>query len=111
MLVSDLKFFGTSQTPPDNLICPAVELFNAAKFATDAKAIIESSDRGNRRNAFVALLKDVQNAGRKKIAERFKERPFEARPTTRSYAYLTDVIVTSTFRFAHDILQESPSDN
>ena len=111
MLVSDLKLFGTSQTPPDNLICPAVELFNAAKFATDARAIIESSDRGNRRNAFVALLKDVQNAGRKKIAERFKERPFEARPTTRSYAYLTDVIVTSTFRFARDILQESPSDN
>ncbi len=72
-------------------------------------AAITSDQPENRRKAFVTLLKTIQTNGRDRIAQRFTDRPFDARPATRSYAFLTDALVTTAFAFARDVLHPGTS--
>jgi [protein-PII] uridylyltransferase len=93
----------TVTPPPDNLICPAAELFDEEAIKS-AVAEITLGPADACRGAFVELLKTTQKSARDRIAQRFTDRPFDARPATRSYAFLTDALVTTAFAFARDVL-------
>ena len=89
----------TPRTAPDDLICPAASIFDAtavARALADATAGLEP---GQIRGAVVPILSQALQQGRAAIAEAFAARPFDARPVTRSYCWLTDCIVAS----AHDV--------
>ncbi|WP_171101022.1 [protein-PII] uridylyltransferase [Ruegeria sp. HKCCD7255] len=80
--------------PLGELICPADEIFDSAAVSTQlANAFETITDNTALRAETVRILRDTQKTGRKAIAEAFAERPFDARPLTRSYAYLTDQLV------------------
>ncbi|EEX08572.1 protein-P-II uridylyltransferase [Ruegeria lacuscaerulensis ITI-1157] len=83
------------------LICEATEIFDSS--AVDARlseALSDTSDTASARAAAVGVLREVQKAGRKAIAEAFAARPFDARALTRSYTYLTDGLVCTTMQVA-----------
>ncbi len=91
--------------PEDNLICPADEIFNSAEIDANLSAVLAGSpDNSALRGETVRILRDAQKAGRKAIAEAFAQRPFDARPLTHSYTYLTDQLVGTAMRIASEHL-------
>ena len=56
-------------------------------------AIAHAKDARDVRQATVAILRDAQDAGRQTIIDAFIADPFNARPTTRAFSWLTDQIV------------------
>ncbi len=87
---------------PDDLIRPAREIFDtAAVTAALETAVAGAEDAMAVRRATVAGLTDARRRGRDAIAEAFVNRPFAARPVTRSYAWLTDRLVVATFDIAN----------
>jgi [protein-PII] uridylyltransferase len=79
---------------PEDLICPAVEIFDPVAVATDlAAALADSSDAMAIRKAVVEILGKARSRGAAAIEAAFRDNPFEARPTTRAYCWLTDQIV------------------
>ncbi len=92
-------------TPRGELICPAEEIFDsAAVMAKLTIAFEDTSDNTARRNETVRVLRDAQKAGRQAIADAFAQRPFDARPLTRSYTYLTDGLVCTAMQVASTVL-------
>ncbi|WP_170427061.1 [protein-PII] uridylyltransferase [Ruegeria arenilitoris] len=88
-------------TPQGELICPADEIFDStAVLAQLSEAFENTQDNSARRNETVRILRDAQKAGRKAIADAFARRPFDARPLTRSYTYLTDGLVCTAMQVA-----------
>ncbi len=94
----DLK----DEMPQDELICPADELLDRGALRTALIAAVEAAgtERSDRRKAAVPILKDALTHGRAKIAEAFTAEPFNARGTTKAYAWLTDQIVVAVFDLA-----------
>lgn len=87
------------------LICAPELIFDAAAFAKDMAAATRGlTDHGDIRNAVVKLLRTQQSQGRAEIAKAFAERPFDARPMTRAYTYLTDHLVITALDVAQNIL-------
>lgn len=87
------------------LICAPELIFDAAAFAKDMAAATRGlTDHGDIRNAVVKLLRAQQSQGRAEIAKAFAERPFDARPMTRAYTYLTDHLVIAALDVAQNIL-------
>nr|WP_235820458.1 [protein-PII] uridylyltransferase [Falsiruegeria litorea] len=87
------------------LICEPNDIFDADTIRQRIDAIVDdTSDNAAIRNQVVGVLRDVQKAGRAKIAEAFATAPFAARPLTRSYTYLTDGLVRATLYVASEIL-------
>ncbi|WP_377191242.1 [protein-PII] uridylyltransferase [Ruegeria meonggei] len=83
------------------LICPADEIFDGgAVMAKLSEAFDTTSDNAARRGETVRILRDAQKAGRQAIAAAFANRPFEARPLTHSYTYLTDGLVCTAMKVA-----------
>ena len=79
---------------PDSLICPALSIFdNAAVRARIDRAHADATDARQARAATLEILKDAQNLGRQTISDAFAATPFDARPTTRAYSWLTDQLV------------------
>ena len=86
---------------PADLICPADDIINRATFGAALVDICSSAkDAKDIRQAVVGLLRDTQKSGRARIAEGFAQRPFDARPMTRAYTWLTDCMVTTTLHVA-----------
>ena len=56
-------------------------------------AITVAKDARNVRQAIVAILRETQDTGRQTIIDAFVADPFNARPTTRAFSWLTDQIV------------------
>ena len=56
-------------------------------------AITVAKDARNVRQAIVAILREAQDTGRQTIIDAFVADPFNARPTTRAFSWLTDQIV------------------
>jgi len=56
-------------------------------------AIAHAKDARDVRQATVAILRDAQDVGRQTIIDAFIADPFNARPTTRAFSWLTDQIV------------------
>ncbi|WP_240336708.1 [protein-PII] uridylyltransferase [Tropicibacter sp. Alg240-R139] len=87
------------------LICEPNDIFDADDIRQRIDALAEdTSDNATIRNGVVSVLRDVQKAGRAKIADAFAGAPFAARPLTRSYTYLTDGLVRTTLYVASTIL-------
>jgi [protein-PII] uridylyltransferase len=97
--------FDTLEQTPGGMICPAETIFDAQAFEVALEeAIATANDHKEIRAVAVGKLREMRKAGNDAIAEAFSASPFAARATTRSYSYLTDQIVQSVFRVAHDIL-------
>ncbi len=95
---------------PDNLICPAIEIFDAeAVNARIIERLGDATDDKALRAAAVSVLRDAQAAGRTAIAEAFTLRPHDARPTVQAYAWLTDGIVRTVFQLAVTRLHPRPN--
>ncbi|MEM6375255.1 MAG: [protein-PII] uridylyltransferase, partial [Pseudomonadota bacterium] len=97
--------------PPDDLICPATDIFDADQFWREIDAAMAPSDLDatKQRSTVVALLKTMQRQGRSAISEATVNAPFAARPTTRAYCWLTDCIVVTTLRFVCTYLHPLPN--
>ena len=91
----------TNMTAPDDLICPASSIFDAVqtRSAIDAANATLTDPRDIRR-ATVDILTAAQKVGRDAIQTAFEAAPFDARPTTRAYSYLTDQLVGETLHVA-----------
>lgn len=101
--VSDLP--ALTLAPRGELICPVDEIFDSnAVLAQLSDAFDKISDNVARRQETVRILRDVQKAGRKAIADAFAKRPFDARPLTRSYTYLTDGLVCTAMKVSSEDL-------
>lgn len=93
-------------TPPDGtLICPAGDIFdNAGVNAQLVQAFQSCADNAAMRAETVRILRDAQKTGRAAIADAFATRPFDARPLTHSYTYLTDQMVCTAMRVSSEWL-------
>ncbi|MDP5217404.1 [protein-PII] uridylyltransferase [Ruegeria sp. 2205SS24-7] len=88
-----------------DLICPPDQIFDPDQIMGQIEALAaEGADNAALRSAVVAILRDTQKAGRNAIATAFAEKPFAARPLTRSYTYLTDGMVRTALYVASEIL-------
>ncbi len=92
-------------TPKGELICPAQDIFDStAVLAQLSEAFENVSNNTARRAECVRILRNAQKAGRQAIADAFFQRPFDARPLTHSYTYLTDGLVCTAMQVAsHDL--------
>ena len=96
---------GQNGTSLHDLICPDHEIFDSAGVnAQLSNAFDDCKDNSEMRAATVRILRDAQKAGRKAIADAFAQRPFDARPLTRSYTYLTDKLVCTALMVASEHL-------
>ncbi|GFE63313.1 bifunctional uridylyltransferase/uridylyl-removing enzyme [Litoreibacter roseus] len=95
---------------PDDLICPATDIVDRSDLrSTVLKALGATDTDKGRRAATVAVLNEVNKAGRMKIAEAFAEAPRAAGQMTRSYSYLTDCLVREAFFVAREVLHPLPN--
>ena len=90
------------ETParPDDLILPPQEILDTEALwrALDAAGARGASPAELRRET-VPILAEAMANGRAAIAEAFAARPFDARPATRAWCWLTDCLVCA----AHDM--------
>ncbi|WP_432817155.1 [protein-PII] uridylyltransferase [Sulfitobacter sp. JB4-11] len=98
---------GAAASP--RLIADAAEIFDAPSIQSALDDACTASGDKTPRAAAVAVLKEAQIAARTLIAERFSARPFEARPMTRSYTYLTDQLVQMALYVAATHLHPNPN--
>ncbi|WP_319546171.1 [protein-PII] uridylyltransferase [Ruegeria conchae] len=104
-LAPDSERLALATASKDDLICSADEIFDSV--FVDARlsdAIKNSSDNATLRAETVRILRDAQKAGREAISDSFSQRPFDARPLTHSYTYLTDQMVRTAMRVATEHL-------
>ena len=87
--------------PPADLILPPDEIFAAGKVALALdEAAAGATDSAALRRAAVAILGAEMTRGRAAIAEAFATRPFDARPATRAWCWLTDCITLAALDLA-----------
>jgi [protein-PII] uridylyltransferase len=92
-------------TASQPLICDSGTIFDAAAIWSQIKTAQETrADNAGLRAETVAILRAANLAGRAAIADAFGQRPFDARPLTRSYTFLTDGLVTTAHRVATTLL-------
>ncbi|MGR3814141.1 MAG: [protein-PII] uridylyltransferase [Cognatishimia activa] len=95
------KSAGFLPNPPQDLICDPDLIVDRAKLGAALADLCSSTqDAKEIRSGVVALLRDVQKTGRAAIEAGFETRPFDARPLTRAYTWLTDCMVTTTHHVA-----------
>ncbi|SEM61464.1 UTP--GlnB (protein PII) uridylyltransferase, GlnD [Roseovarius tolerans] len=101
----------TTLARPDDLICPAQEIFDepATRAALDRAVNEAAGDMAALRRAAVGILSERMKAGRTAIAEAFSARPFDARPATRAYCWLTDCIILSALDLATQHMHPLPN--
>ncbi|NNF72693.1 MAG: [protein-PII] uridylyltransferase [Rhodobacteraceae bacterium] len=96
--------------PADRLILPPNDLFDAEEVEAKLEAAAGSlTDNQKLRKAAVDVLRDANAKGRAAIAKAFAERPMAAREAVSSYAFITDGVVSTVFRFASRYLHPNPS--
>jgi [protein-PII] uridylyltransferase len=87
--------------PPENLICDPDLIVNRARLGAAITEICATeSDNRAVRTKVVELLRDVRKSGMVAIKAAFEMQPFEARPMTRAYTWLTDCLVQATHHVA-----------
>lgn len=95
--------------PADSLICAAAQIFDVEGIHAEIQKTAEEVGASGLRPEIVRILKDARSRGLKAIEEAFAAKPFEARPTVRSYAYLTDGLVTATVHAATTYFHPLPT--
>ena len=87
----------------EDLICESSQIFDQSKVNDFFN--LKVSERGE----LVSLLKELKSKGFDKISLELSKNPFKARKAISSYAFLTDCLVTSAWKFATEI--QFPSHN
>ena len=87
----------------EDLICDASQIFDQSKVNDFFN--LKVSERGE----LVSLLKELKSKGFDKISLELSKNPLKARKAISSYAFLTDCLVTSAWKFATEI--QFPSHN
>ena len=100
MLASDQVTILANATP-DDLICPASDIFDRADIAARVKAAtaLQTSEKDIRK-AVVGILTDARKDAMATIASAFRAQPGKARPVTKSYSWLTDQIIDIVLEIA-----------
>ncbi|WP_297777914.1 [protein-PII] uridylyltransferase [uncultured Roseovarius sp.] len=95
----------------DDLICPAETIFDIPAVAAEIdRAVAEAGgDMVALRRAVVTCLAAQIKQGRDAIATGLAAQPFEARPTTRAYCWLTDCVILTTLDIATRIMHPLPN--
>jgi len=95
----------------DDLICPAETIFDIPAVAAEIdRAVAEAGgDMVALRRAVVTCLAAQIKQGRDAIATGLAAHPFEARPTTRAYCWLTDCVILTTLDIATRIMHPLPN--
>ncbi len=100
----------TDTLAPEDLICPASEIFDTAGINARLDATLTPlSEPKEIRAATVTVLKEAKQHGRARLATAFAEDPMAAYPLTLSYAYLTDGLVRATLHVAQTYLHPLPN--
>lgn len=101
---------GGGQTVPDDLICPARDIFDPDAIRNEiAQTAAAKTAPAEIRAETVRVLREAQTRGRKAIADGFAQSPFAARPLTRAYTYLTDGMVRTALHVATTLLHPLPN--
>ncbi len=87
----------------EDLICESSQIFDQSKVNDFFN--LKVSERGE----LVSLLKELKSKGFDRISFELRKNPLKARKAIRSYAFLTDCLVTSAWKFATEI--QFPSHN
>ena len=87
----------------EDLICKSSQIFDQNKIKDFFN--LKVSERGK----LVSLLKELKSKGFDRISFELRKNPLKARKAIRSYAFLTDCLVTSAWKFATEI--QFPSHN
>mgnify|MGYP001214008635 FL=1 len=87
----------------EDLICESSQIFDQSKINDFFN--LKVSERGE----LVSLLKELKSKGFDKISLELSKNPLKARKAISSYAFLTDCLVTSAWKFATEI--QFPSHN
>jgi len=92
----------------NGLICPANSIFDTQQIWNDLSADLEGLSGADAaksvRSQTVAHLTKARKEGRAVIKDAIMASPFQSRPATKSYAYLTDCLVQMTLRVATEYL-------
>ncbi|WP_293450006.1 [protein-PII] uridylyltransferase [Planktotalea sp.] len=95
---------------PENLSCPAQHIFDADAILSKIEAeILSASSPMDVRKIAVTHLLEARKTGMALIADALRAAPFSARPMTRSYTYLTDCLVETSYQIATQILHPLPN--
>lgn len=96
--------------PRTALICAVDDIFNRASVEEQIlAAVANSADDRALRGEVVRILLQAQKSGRSAIESAFLAHPFEARPMTRAYTWLTDCLVGSAHFVATTYLHPLPT--
>ena len=87
----------------EDLICEASQIFDQSK--VNDFFSLKVGERGK----LVSLLKELKSKGFDRISFELRKNPLKARKAISSYAFLTDCLVTSAWKFATEI--QFPSHN
>ena len=87
----------------EDLICECSQIFDQSKVNDFFN--LKVGERGK----LVSLLKELKSKGFDRISFELRKNPLKARKAIRSYAFLTDCLVTSAWKFATEI--QFPSHN
>ena len=87
----------------EDLICESSQIFDQSKVNDFFN--VEFGERGK----LVSLLKELKSKGFDRISFELRKNPLKARKAISSYAFLTDCLVTSAWKFATEI--QFPSHN
>ncbi|OSP56071.1 [protein-PII] uridylyltransferase [Pseudoruegeria sp. SK021] len=95
---------------PTELICdPSAICDEAALLAALAQIAADEPDTTKQRPAVIQTLQQARTQGAARIADGIQQRPLDARAAVRSYAYLTDCLVKSTYWMATTHIHPTPS--
>ena len=87
-----------SHRVPEQLVCPAEELFDSARIRSAlAEDLRDITDPAAIRALTVARLKDENRRARELIGAAFSARPDAARPTVSAYSYVADRLVETVY--------------
>ena len=96
--------------PPAELICSADEIFDRSAIALRIEAVAKEDGEGRAlRGEVVKILNEAQKAGRSAIEAAYLAKPFDARPMTRAYTWLTDCLVGTAHFVATTYLHPLPN--
>jgi [protein-PII] uridylyltransferase len=105
------RTYGRPNAPKPNkpLICETEAIFDEDGFLAALDVARKTSEPAEVRTQMVTWLREAQKTGRATIAQKFLKKPFDARPMTRGYTYLTDHLVCAALHIATTVLHPNPT--
>ena len=100
----------TKPAMPDNLICPASDIFDQPAIRGAIKAALgDANDHKTIRAKTVEIISAARTVGLDRIAAAFADDPIPGRRGTRAYSWLTDQVVGEVLYVAQTYLHPLPN--